>query len=302
MIGKWALCCIGAFFLAFAAGCDNGGDTGRLTLRVTDSPVTDATHIWIKFDAVEVKPDDGPPLWFDLTATRRFDLLALTDGFSATLLEGIELEAGRYNWIRLYVNLAPENLDPATIDFSQENFSYVVIGATPYPLVIPSGAETGLKLNRPFVVPAGGTADFTVDFDMRKSLHEAVAGRYILRPTLRIVDNVVVGQIVGQITGFDATHACADGTVYVFAGDVVPDDVDAIAPDPVTAARAREEEGMCVYTAAFLEPGLYTVAFTWDGALDDPALDDALAFPFNTTALVTANTTATVDIDLSAAP
>ena len=36
----------------------------------------------------------------------------------------------------------------------------------------------------------------------------------------------------GTITGFEAPHACADGTVYVFSGVTAPDDIDGAAPDP----------------------------------------------------------------------
>jgi hypothetical protein len=46
-----------------------------------------------------------------------------------------------------------------------------------------------------------------------------------------------------------------------------------------------------VYKAAFLEAGSYTIAFTCDAAIDDPALNDALTFSGTTmTVSVTAKT------------
>jgi hypothetical protein len=44
------------------------------------------------------------------------------------------------------------------------------------------------------------------------------------------------------------------------------------------------------YKAAFLEAGDYTVAFTCDAGLDDPATDDALGFSGAATVVVSAKT------------
>ena len=59
--------------------------------------------------------------------------------------------------------------------------------------------QSGLKLNRGFDVPAGGSADFTIDFDLHKSVHMTGSGSYMLRPTLRMVDNIMVGSISGTV-------------------------------------------------------------------------------------------------------
>ena len=68
-------------------------------------------------------------------------------------------------------------------------------------IVIPSGAETGLKLIQGFTMPVGGVADFTVDFVLAKSII-APPGRlpgYMLKPVLRLVDNAQVGTIAGTL-------------------------------------------------------------------------------------------------------
>src|SRR5690606_22526037 len=119
----------------------------------------------------------------------------------------------------------------------------------------------GLKLVRGFTVPAGGVADFTLDFDLRKSVHDPASepgnasGDYILRPVLRIVDNTQVGRISGTVAGSLITAGC-DPVVYVFAGaEVTPDDVDALETDvdPVTAAPVEQDMDSVEYryTAAF---------------------------------------------------
>jgi len=295
--------------LAFAgllAGCGSSGSSGAsgsgtLTLRITDAPVDNAEHVYIQFSGLEIQsaggtrttlyycqdPADDTKTIVSTTpcttpaAPKQIDLLALTGGEADVLLNGYQLPAGHYNWVRLMVDTA-DILD-----------SYIVVlGGAEYELTIPSGSETGLKLNRGFNVPAGGGADFTIDFDLRKSVHVAGPDNYLLRPTLRLVDNVLVGAIAGTVQASLVPAGCTPA-VYVFSGaGVTPDDIDGIAPDPVTTAIVKLDNGSGEYRykAAFLEAGDYTVSYTCQAAADDPAVNDALTFSGTATESVTANT------------
>lgn len=283
-----------------ACGAGEGGDaSGTVTLRITDAPVDSSTveHVYVQFSSIELQGEGGRTSFHycqdpaDATKTivstapcatpkpRRIDLLALSGGLSEALLDGQALPAGRYNWIRLAVDTG------GALD------SYIVVSASPHELTIPSGDQTGLKLNRGFIVPAGGHADFTVDFDLRKSLHVTGMGEYLLRPTLRIVDNTQVGRIAGTVDASLVPAGCSPA-VYVFAGAAVtPDDIDGVAAEPVTTAAVKLDGSAYRYTAAFLEAGSYTVAFTCQAAADDPATDDVLMFSGTTTVSVSANAT-----------
>src|SRR5690606_298968 len=195
---------------------------GQMKLAVTDAPVDGATSVVVQFTGVEFKPRGGMSTVIEFDQPRSIDLLALQGGGTELLLDGATLPAGQYNWLRRIVNAEPVLMD-SYIAFSD--------GAM-YSLFIPSGDETGLKLVRGFTVPAGGVADFTLDFDLRKSVHDPASepgnasGDYILRPVLRIVDNTQVGRISGTVAGSLITAGC-DPVVYVFAGaEVTPDDVD----------------------------------------------------------------------------
>jgi hypothetical protein len=271
------------------AGCSNEDPTtGRLSLFVTDAPVDDATAVVVEFTGVEVKPAGGEALAFDFDAPRSIDLLALSGTDSEGLLEGVEVPAGRYEWVRLAVNAAT-GVEDSWIDLED---------GSRHELEIPSGAQTGLKLHSGFNVPAGGAASFTVDFDLRKSVHPPMneGGAYLLRPTLRIVDNAQVGAIAGTVAAALVTEGC-EPAIYVFEGSgVTPDDVDGTAPEPVTTARVELDpgSGQYGYTAGFLSAGEYTVAFTCDADDDDPATDDTLAFSGTQPAVVTAGQTTAV--------
>ena len=270
----------------------DGASTGSLSISVADAPVDTADNVFVEFSGVEIKPANGNSITFDFTerctadpASCQIDLLSLTSGTSERILDGETVMAGQYNWLRLMVKTEP-NVDD----------SYIVVGGKEYELRIPGGDESGLKLNQSFVVPAGGEASFTIDFDLRKSVHDPVGSSdYILRPTLRIVDNAETGALSGSVDpSFFASGSCT-GAVYVFFDGTVdaPDDEDGegYGPDPITSALVADD-GVHNYKVAFLSEGGYLIAFTCDAAVDDPAVDDDIAtvsFLSTATVSITAN-------------
>lgn len=290
--------------LAALTGCGGGSSGtepgGTLTLKVTDAPMSGVENVWIKFDSIEIKPAGGPAITYDLAALKALDLLSLTDGTSAAILENVALPAGQYNWIRLYVNTIPGSVDPETVDFPNSPYSFITAGGENYPIDIPSSEQTGLKLVRPFAVAVGGSADFTIDFNLRRSVHIVPSWGYLMKPVIRIVDNTVVGKIEGKVTNIPQGYSCADGAVYIYSGmGVTPDDIDGIDPEPLLVVPTKISPLYdCCYRAAFLEPGQYTVAFTWDREQDDPATSETLIFPFAADATVTASQMTNVDIPL----
>jgi len=271
---------------ALLAACGGGGDgdkakTGTLKLSITDSPVDDVQEVWVKFSAVEFKPEGGPPVLNTLTPAQSLNLLEYQDGRAAVLVNAVTLPAGRYEWIRLVVD-----------NVANVHDSYVMTNVGECELIVPSGAESGLKMNRGFTLPADGSVALTVDFDLRKSLHappgqmsmmdECTQG-YLLRPTLRLVQDSEVGAIAGTVDPllFTNVAGCVP-MVYVFsdgtnpAGSTAPDDQDNNEPNPVVMAKPDSTTG--AYKAAFLTQGNYTVAYTCSA--DNTEADDSATFVF----------------------
>jgi hypothetical protein len=275
------------FALALNACSGSGGDgssgNSTLNLGLTDASVTGVTKVWIQFTGVEVKPVNANPIDFNFSPEKGFDLLTLQGGTTATFLNGSTIPAGQYEWVRLMVDTNPGAM-------------YVMDSTGQHNLTIPSGAETGLKLIQGYTMPAGGVANFTVDFVLSKSLI-APPGQspdYKLKPVLRLVDNAQVGTIAGV---FDPTTLSAQsncGTqppvVYVYPGaNVTPDDiysppagtndVDATgSAEPLTTTTAAlNSSSQYAYSVAFLPVGTYTVAFTCDP--DDANLDEDTLSP-----------------------
>jgi hypothetical protein len=176
-------------------------------------------------------------------------------------------------------------------------------------LNVPSGAETGLKMHRPIDVPAGGSLALTVDFDLHSSVHSppgqasgACATGYVLRPTLKLVNDADVGAIDGTVSFESGTvpPACQPN-VYLYEGAVQPDDSEdetATSPDidPYAVVSVDIPEGSVTgtYQAAFIPAGNYTAAFTCD---EDTEADESLAFvpPEGVPVTVQNNVLSTVD-------
>lgn len=292
---------LAAVTLASCGGSSSSSSDGTLTLRVTDAPMDGVDNVWIKFDSIEVKPENGSAITFSLAGTQAIDLAALQNGEQMTLLNGVTLPAGKYNWIRIGVNLLDDGETPPGGNYTTAGVCFVEADGDDYPLYIPSGMQTGLKLNRGIVIPVGGDADFTLDFDLRKSLrYRESDDAYVLKPVIRMVDNTVVGSISGDVTNIPAEKACEDGAVYLFTGPAAtPDDVNGTATEPLAVFKTQEfTEGVCGYVASYLEPGTYTLAFTWDSAIDDPDVNDTLTFVGTGDAVVATDATTDHDIAL----
>ena len=265
------------------AGCGGGGgggssssasaETGSFSLSLIDAPVDGADAVVVEFTGVELKPADGESVTITFDAPVSIDLLAQQNGNSASLVSDEALPAGNYNWIRLAVNAEEDSVFD----------SYIEISGTQHELDIPSGSQSGLKLNSGFTVTASGNADYTIDFDLRKSITLA-NGDYKLRPSLRLIDNTTTGSISGEVDSTLLASACADaslfaGAVYVFSGlDVTPDDIDGDAVEPTATASVSldDDSNGYSYNAAFLETGDYTVAYSCDN--DDADTDEVLTF------------------------
>lgn len=286
--------CLLASPLVLTACDESSSGTGRLNLNIADAPVHDASHVVVAFSGVSIKPENGSAYEInfiddnDQPVIKTIDLLSLQGLNSERLLHDHILAAGRYNWLRLHVISSKDTVD-----------SYIELNTGRHPLYVPSGDETGLKLNRPFDIVEGSDTSLTIDFDLGKSVVAPGQGTtYKLRPTLRMVNNAEMGHIsghVGDVARADASCTGADYAVYVFAGDnITPDDIDGNDPDPVTTSQLSNTYD---YALGFLEPGSYTLAFTCQAAADDVDADDAINFVSGGTVMVTPGTNTQYDFN-----
>lgn len=284
-----------ALAIAACGGGSGGAGMGQMQLAVADTPVDGATAVVVKFTGIELTANGGNPVTITFTAPKSIDLLNQSGTASAVLFNQ-PIPAGSYGQIRLMV---VADGDPAN--------SYITFpDGSMHGLQVPSGSETGLKLVSGFTVPNSGVVDYTIDFDLRQAIvcPPGQSPACTLKPVERLVDNTTVGNIQGAVSNTLVTTGCTPG-VYLYDGTVTaPEDMNAAAP----SGDANQPLGSKVpvatsqppyyYQFTFLPPGMYTIAFTCQASMDDPAqADPAVKFnPVKTGITVTANQTTTVDI------
>lgn len=283
--------CLPIAAFALLTACGGGGESQvpspivttpprdtTLTLRITDAPVDYASEVVIQFSGVAIKPENGEEQTFEFEEAKSIDLLALQGSNSAILLNDQIIDSGSYEWIRLAVNAEQGVRD-----------SYMITDGQEVELRIPSGGETGLKLVSGFTVATGGAANFTIDFDVRKSITNPPGlPEAILKPALRLVNNQEVGEISGAIAAEIISESCEAeasfaGAVYLYVGaeavatDLGHLDEEQNVIDPLTTALVKFEEtdgGATAYNFefGFIVPGDYSLAFTCSN--DDPEIDE----------------------------
>ncbi len=278
---------LGATLIAAVAleACGGGGGaevakstpgSGAITVNLTDGPIDSASEVNIVFTGIELHQAGGSTVSIDFSAPKSIDLLKLQNGVTGTLTQDSAVPAGDYDWMRLKV-LASKNAQ-------SESYIKLLTGEQ-YPLWIPSGSETGLKLVRPFKVAQGSITRLVIDFDLRKSI-TAPPGQdpnYIMRPALRLLDELQVGKIAATVNlatlataqlGAAAPVSSCKAGLYLFAGGAaVPDDQDGDAADgadPIVY-QPIEYDGVnpsVTVELPFVEVGTYTVAATCNYDVD----------------------------------
>ena len=271
------------------SGSGSGEKTGRFSLSVSDGPIHGANKVCIAFSEIEFH--SGAESFTESLDPVVVNLLEYTGVNAALLLSNLELPAGKYQWLRLGVNAVFGGTggmgNEQAIAECQGDESYIEMtdGAV-YNLYVPSSALNGLKLVGGFTVPVNGSADFTAEFDLMKSvtMPSGLQPDVVLRPTIRLVNNVEVGTLTGEVSSGLATGSIlelltCEPSVYVFDDGVTPNAIDMEVVDemdPIATAMVNEQtdlEGQVSYhyTVGYLLPGDYEVAFTCDGTTFQPA-------------------------------
>ena len=260
-----------------AAACGDGtGPGGDASVRVllTDAPSDYIESAWVDIGAVELLPagGGGPVVLTEDGTDGLVDLLEL-QGTATALLADAVIEAGDYHQIRLIV-------EDASVDLA-EGYEFND-GSTSKDLFVPSGAQTGIKLNLagsdgeddagPVRIASGETV-LVLDFDVHQSFviqgePDGPAGinDVLFTPTLRVVVQDVAASVSGTVST-SVTGASVEGLVVT----AEPTDEGTLEEyQSQTGTAVTDESG--AYTIYFLVPGSYTVSVEpGEGLTADPA-------------------------------
>jgi hypothetical protein len=260
---------IGVLTLSMATGVLSGCSDqtssprfGTMNVRMTDAP-GDYEHVNLvvtqvsaRMEGVDSTEADTTGGWVVLNNTAAtYDLVTLQNGIFTTIGTGL-VPAGRYTQLRLKIGTG----------------STVVVDGVSHPLVVPSGAQSGLKLVGAFDVPASGVVDVALDFDAQRSIVLTGAGTYLLKPVIRVLPTTASGAITGTIA-----PAGTPATIYALQ-----------ASDTLGSARAADDGR---FTLAVLASGLYAVGIRPDSAYRDTTLTNVSVSAGSTTDLGTVQLT-----------
>ena len=154
--------------------CSKNQDSSSSTLqvRLTDGPTAlDQVNVDIRSVMIKYRDDDYDTTknWVTLTTTPGiYNLLALQNGVDTLLATGV----------------IPER-QIKEIRFILGTNNTVKNNGTIYPLTIPSGSESGLKIKYSKQL-ATGVNPLLIDFDAAMSVSQNGSGQYILKPVIRV--------------------------------------------------------------------------------------------------------------------
>jgi len=228
------------------SGCSMDVQTGTGTLKVLlhDAPADyEAVNIFV--ERVEINNTEGDEGWQVISEPNQaYDILQLTNG-NFELLADEELEPGFYPQIRLVV--------------SRDNNSVVVDGET-HSLFIPSGEQTGVKINVDADISEGIEYTILLDFDAERSVvktGQAPFPGFLLKPVIRASNRAETGNIAGVVTPFEARAA-----IFAIVGE-----------DTLSTTYADDENGEFMLMG--LDQGSYKVSVeAREEGYEPKALDD----------------------------
>jgi hypothetical protein len=224
--------------------------SGNLIVRLTDAPfptglVAEAN---VTIDKIEIRrsnDDDEYPFITLSEEEQSFNLLDLTNGVTAILAD-TSIESGLYNQIRMHVTEA----------------SILLTDSTLYDLFIPSGQQTGIKVNidPDIMVDSLTNQELILDFDVSRSF--VVQGNpntpagikgFIFKPVIKATAATTSGTLEGTVT--DTADVAISGA-----------QVSIIAADTVYTTSFTEETG--AYEILGIDEGIYKVEFAKEGFTD----------------------------------
>lgn len=171
---------------------------GQIKITMIDAPAGyEEVNIVVTRVEVHIAESDSNSGWFVINNDpATYDLLTLRNGASVVLGSNF-LDAGHYTQIRLIIGTG----------------SNIVVDGIVYPLEIPSGVQSGVKLNHQFEIRSGLLYELLLDFDAERSIVLTGSGQYKLKPVIRLTPIVISGTISGNINPLSAS-----GFVYAISG------------------------------------------------------------------------------------
>jgi hypothetical protein len=159
--------------------CKKENSYGTMTIKMTDAPALyEEVNVEIKRVEVHFSDETRPAFleknagWIDLrTNAGVYNLLELRNGVTTVLAHDEKVQVGKITQMRLILG---------------ENNTVKVSGRY-FDLNVPSGTETGIKLNMSPEIKSGIHSEIIFDFDAEQSVVITGSEKYQLKPVIKVV-------------------------------------------------------------------------------------------------------------------
>lgn len=221
---------VSIIFMGCNSGTNADGDTGTMEVLLHDAPANyDEVNVFI--ESVEVNNSENDEGWVEINSPQQtYDLLELTNG-AMEVLGSAELPAGTYQQIRLVLSSDGHN---------------VVADGQEHSMFVPSGEQTGIKLNINAEIEPDFTYTLLLDFDAARSVvvrgNQQAGENYLLKPVIKATNEAITGNIAGAVEPVESNPF-----VYAIAGE-----------DTLSSTKADDSNG--AFKLIGLEEGSYTVS------------------------------------------
>lgn len=239
-----------------------GGETGDLTIRITDAPADDTSVQGTFITVSEIKIDGKSLSGFQ---KQTFELSALQNGNARALFNG-QLKTGNYSKVTLVLDMAADASGNAPGCYVLDNAN------AKHDLRASAAQSVELDLQRSMTVGSNSQTTLIIDFDLRKSVargnstvsqsNYSFVSAAELNNSLRIAFEESTGHLKGQVQG----SLLSSKSVVVYAYKKGSFDA-AAEPQPMGAGQVRfagavtsalvNQEGN--YQLSFLEAGEYEI-------------------------------------------
>jgi len=193
---------------------DTGSGTGTLAVSLTDAPAGGLKAVYVTIEEISVCAEATEAdtdadvnaaaescLWEVIdTPGSTYNLLELVNGVTETLAVA-ELPVGTYHQMRLLVGSeADDGTNISGKSHPHPNYLIDAFGKA-HPLKIPSGLQSGIKLESEFEIEENKYTEIILDFDAARSIvAHGNKDTYSLKPAIRVIDPKQMTRLVGAVS------------------------------------------------------------------------------------------------------
>lgn len=200
---KFLILVILGMVLMSLQSCEKEGELflGRIIVAITDDPfpieiIEEASIRVFRFEAHPVNSEEDNDMILLSDDTVTYNLVKLRNGVTETLVN-TEIEAGKYDYFRLFVDEA----------------YLTIIDGISYSVKVPSGSTSGIKvkIDPSVLVEEGLTTELLLDIDLSKSFvlqgnYRTPAGikGFNFKPVIRAINISEAGRLEGFVKDVDS--------------------------------------------------------------------------------------------------